>query len=44
MDEVQFAADVRRAQPLVLRLVRLGGMDLVQGLVRALTKATGEFN
>jgi transcription-repair coupling factor (superfamily II helicase) len=39
MDEVQFAAEVRRTQPLVLRLERLGGMDLLAGLVRALTRA-----
>jgi len=42
MDEVQFAADVRRAQPLVLRLERLGGMDLLSGLVRALARAAAE--
>ncbi|OGU00809.1 MAG: transcription-repair coupling factor, partial [Gemmatimonadetes bacterium GWC2_71_10] len=39
MDEVQFAADVRRAQPLVLRLERLGGMPLLAGLVHALQRA-----
>ncbi len=42
MDEVQFAADVRRTQPLVLRLERLGGMDLLKGLVRALARAAGD--
>ena len=42
MDEVQFAAEVRRAQPLVLRLERLGGMDLLKGLVRALARAAGD--
>jgi transcription-repair coupling factor (superfamily II helicase) len=42
MDEVQFAAEVRRAQPLVLRLERLGGMDLLTGLVRALARAAAE--
>ncbi len=42
MDEVQFAAEVRRAQPLVLRLERLGGMDLLAGLVRALGRAVTE--
>ncbi|MFI5280424.1 MAG: TRCF domain-containing protein, partial [Gemmatimonadales bacterium] len=42
MDEVQFAADVRRTQPLVLRLERLGGMDLLKGLVRALAHAAGD--
>jgi transcription-repair coupling factor (superfamily II helicase) len=39
MDEVQFAAEVRRTQPLVLRLERLGGMDLLAGLVHALGRA-----
>ena len=34
--EVQFQADVRRTQPLVLKLTRLGAMDLLAGLVRAL--------
>ncbi|HWO88649.1 MAG TPA: TRCF domain-containing protein [Gemmatimonadales bacterium] len=38
MDEVQFAAEVRRTQPLVLKLVRLGGMELLPGLVRALSQ------
>ena len=42
MDEVQFAAEVRRTQPLVLRLERLGGMDILAGLVRALARATSE--
>ena len=42
MDEVQFAAEVRRAQPLVLRLERLGGMELLAGLVRALARAAAE--
>jgi transcription-repair coupling factor (superfamily II helicase) len=42
MDDVQFAAEVRRTQPLVLRLERLGGMDLLAGLVRALARATIE--
>jgi transcription-repair coupling factor (superfamily II helicase) len=39
MDEVQFSAEVRRAQPLALRLQRLGGMDILAGLVRALERA-----
>ncbi len=39
MDEVQFTAEVRRTQPLVLRLTRLGGVDLLDGLVRALGRA-----
>lgn len=39
MDEVQFAAEVRRTQPLVIRLERLGGMELLAGLVRAVSRA-----
>jgi transcription-repair coupling factor (superfamily II helicase) len=39
MDDVQFAADVRRTVPLVLRLQRLGGIPLLTGLVRALSRA-----
>lgn len=42
MDEVQFAAEVRRAAPLVLRLERLGGMPLLPGLVRALSRAVSD--
>jgi transcription-repair coupling factor (superfamily II helicase) len=34
--DVQFHADVRRAHPLVLKLTRLGGAELLPGLVRAL--------
>ncbi|MFN8580635.1 MAG: transcription-repair coupling factor [Gemmatimonadaceae bacterium] len=34
--EVQFRADVRRAHPLSLKLTRLGGSGIVDGLVRAL--------
>ncbi len=34
--EVQFQADVRRAQPLSLKLTRLGGAGILDGLVRAL--------
>ena len=34
--EVQFQADVRRAHPLSLKLTRLGGAQLLDGLVRAL--------
>lgn len=34
--EVQFQADVRRAQPLALKLTRLGGAPMLDGLVRAL--------
>jgi transcription-repair coupling factor (superfamily II helicase) len=42
-DEVQFAAEVRRASPLVLRLRRLGGMPLLAGLVHALGRAGSDF-
>ena len=34
--EVQFQVDVRRVQPLSLKLTRLGGATLLDGLVRAL--------
>ncbi len=34
--EVQFQAEVRRAHPLSLKLTRLGGVPLLDGLVRAL--------
>lgn len=34
--EVQFQVDVRRAQPLALKLTRLGGAEMLDGLVRAL--------
>jgi transcription-repair coupling factor (superfamily II helicase) len=34
--EVQFQAEVRRAHPLSLKLTRLGGAELLEGLVRAL--------
>jgi len=37
LDAVQFEAEVRRAVPLSLRLRRLGGEAVGQGLVRALT-------
>jgi transcription-repair coupling factor (superfamily II helicase) len=33
---VQFQAEVKRAQPLSLKLTRLGGAALLPGLVRAL--------
>ena len=35
--EVQFQAEVRRAHPLSLKLTRLGGVPILDGLVRALT-------
>jgi len=44
MDAVQFAADVRRTNPLALRLERLGGMDLLAGLVHALSRAAGDLS
>jgi transcription-repair coupling factor (superfamily II helicase) len=34
--EVQFQAEVRRTHPLSLKLTRLGGAELLSGLVRAL--------
>jgi transcription-repair coupling factor (superfamily II helicase) len=34
--EVQFQAEVRRQQPLSLKLVRLGGSAILPGLARAL--------
>jgi transcription-repair coupling factor (superfamily II helicase) len=39
--EVQFQADVRRAQPLSLKLTRLGGSPMLDGLVRALRSLLG---
>ena len=41
LDEVQFAADVRQAVPLAIKLRRLGGLEVGPGLVRALTAAVG---
>ncbi len=35
LDEVQFSAEVRRVQPLSLRLSRLGGLPVTDGLIRA---------
>ena len=35
--EVQFQAEVRRAHPLSLKLMRLGGVPILDGLVRALS-------
>jgi len=34
--DVQFQVDVRRTQPLAIKLTRLGGADMLEGLVRAL--------
>ena len=42
MDEVQFAAEVRRVAPLAMRLRRLGGIPVLAGLVRALARAVDE--
>jgi transcription-repair coupling factor (superfamily II helicase) len=39
--EVQFQAEVRRAQPLALKLTRLGGAGMLEGLVRALRGLLG---
>jgi transcription-repair coupling factor (superfamily II helicase) len=39
--EVQFRADVRRANPLSLKLTRLGGSAMLDGLVRALRELAG---
>ncbi|MEO8194290.1 MAG: transcription-repair coupling factor [Gemmatimonadales bacterium] len=39
--EVQFQAEVRRAHPLSLKLTRLGGAELLDGLVRALATLRG---
>jgi len=38
--EVQFQVDVRRTQPLALKLTRLGGSEMLDGLVRALRALT----
>jgi transcription-repair coupling factor (superfamily II helicase) len=39
--EVQFQAEVRRAHPLALKLTRLGGSGMLDGLVRALRGLLG---
>ncbi|MBI4421203.1 MAG: DEAD/DEAH box helicase, partial [Gemmatimonadetes bacterium] len=41
LDQVQFAADVRRTVPLSIRLVRLGGVPIGRGLVQAIATAVG---
>ncbi|MES2524253.1 MAG: transcription-repair coupling factor [Gemmatimonadota bacterium] len=38
--DVQFQVDVRRTQPLALKLTRLGGAEMLEGLVRALRALT----
>jgi transcription-repair coupling factor (superfamily II helicase) len=42
--EVQFQAEVRRAHPLSLKLTRLGGVPILEGLVRALTSLAPAAN
>lgn len=42
LDRVQFAAEVRRVVPLSMRLVRLGGLGIGPGLVRALLEVVEE--
>ncbi|HXV86553.1 MAG TPA: transcription-repair coupling factor [Gemmatimonadales bacterium] len=42
LDQVQFAAEVRRVRPLMLHLRRLGGLPTGLALVRALAAAAGE--
>ena len=39
--EVQFQAEVRRSHPLALKLTRLGGSGMLDGLVRALRGLLG---
>jgi transcription-repair coupling factor (superfamily II helicase) len=41
--EVQFQAEVRRTHPLSLKLTRLGGAALLDGLVRALESCLGDI-
>jgi len=41
LDDVQLSAEVRRTVPLSLKLVRLGGEDIIPALVRALRAAAG---
>ncbi len=42
LDRVQLSADVRRTVPLSLRLVRLGGEDIIPALVRALAQVNSK--
>jgi transcription-repair coupling factor (superfamily II helicase) len=44
LDDVQLAAEVRRTVPLSLRLLRLGGEQIVPALVRALRRASERPN
>ncbi len=39
LDDVQLSVEVRRTVPLSLRLIRLGGVDIIPALVRAVTAA-----
>jgi transcription-repair coupling factor (superfamily II helicase) len=41
--DVQFQTDVRRTQPLSLKLTRLGGVELLDGVVRALRSLTSSI-
>ncbi len=42
LDRVQLSADVRRTVPLSLRLVRLGGEEIIPALVRALAQVNSK--
>ena len=42
LEQVQFAAEVRRTVPLALKLTRLGGLAMGPGLVRAMAQALGD--
>jgi hypothetical protein len=42
LDDVQFAAEVRRPMPLALRLTRLGGLATGPGLLYALRAVAGD--
>jgi transcription-repair coupling factor (superfamily II helicase) len=42
LEQVQFAAEVRRTVPLALKLTRLGGLAVGPGLVRAMAQALGD--
>jgi transcription-repair coupling factor (superfamily II helicase) len=39
LDDVQLSVEVRRTVPLSLRLIRLGGVEIIPALVRAVTAA-----
>ncbi len=42
LEQVQFAAEVRRTVPLALKLTRLGGLAMGPGLVQAMARALGD--